>query len=390
MREHAPSGLETVSTLQWGSHLSQLFENGGDLRDLLVPYFKAGLENEEQCLWVTGDAFRADEARSALRAAVPDLDRRERSNQIEIRDYHEWYQAGAKLQPGEIVSGLLERERAALEHGWRGVRTHGNCAWVTPQQWPDFRDYETLVHQSIRDRRMICMCGYCLADVEGDRMLDLIERHDLMLPRRGRVIALRDAVEAAAVEDRSRTLAREMHHRVNNTLTLVQAILRLSMRHATSIEQFQESFSARVTALAKTNAMLVGRSRPVLQLRELLGAELDMFTAEPSRVTLRGEELMLPERLAVPVGMAIHELTTNAAKYGALSVPEGTLSVHWTQSDEDFEVHWRERNVQRADHGGRTGFGTRLLTEIVPRQTGGRFEMSYQAGGLDACLVIPL
>lgn len=390
MQGHAPSGLETVPTIQWGSHLSQLFETGDDLRDLLVPYFRAGLENNEQCLWVTGEAFRADEARSALRAAVPDLEAREKSGQIEIRDYHEWYAAGAKLQPEELVAGLLERERAALEKGFSGVRTDGNCAWVTTGQWPDFRDYEALVHRSIRNRRMICMCSYCVAGTDGDRLLDVIERHDFMLPRRGRAIALRDAAEADALQDRSLTLAREMHHRVNNTLTLVQAILRLSMRHASSMEQFQQSFSARVAALAKTNAMLIGRTQPHLRLRELLGAELDLFAIEPSRVTLRGDELTLPERLAVPVGMAIHELTTNAAKYGALSVPEGTLSVRWNRSGKDVELHWRERNVPRIEIGARTGFGTRLLHEIVPRQTGGRFEMSYQASGLDARLFIPL
>jgi hypothetical protein len=84
MQPHTASGLQAVPYLQWGGHLTQFFTSGEELRDLLVPYIKAGLENNEHCLWVTGAAFNADEARSALRAAVPDLDQREQTRQIEI------------------------------------------------------------------------------------------------------------------------------------------------------------------------------------------------------------------------------------------------------------------------------------------------------------------
>ena len=91
MQSWSSSGLATVPHLQWGSHLAHFFESGEELRDVLVPYFKAGLENNERCLWVTGKAFNANEARSALRAAVPDLDKRERDQQIEIANGEEWY-----------------------------------------------------------------------------------------------------------------------------------------------------------------------------------------------------------------------------------------------------------------------------------------------------------
>jgi hypothetical protein len=111
MQPWSPSGLQTVPYLQWGSHLAHFFGSGDELRDVLVPYFKAGLENNERCLWVTGKAFDAEQARSALRAAVSDLDKRERDQQIEIANGHEWYAAGEKLRPDELVSGLEQRER---------------------------------------------------------------------------------------------------------------------------------------------------------------------------------------------------------------------------------------------------------------------------------------
>jgi hypothetical protein len=149
MQRQSPSGLNAVPFLQWGSHLSQFYETGDDLRDTLVPYFKAGLENNESCLWVTGAPFAANQARSALRAVVSDFDERERRQQIEIRDAHEWYGAGEALRPNNIVTGLLQREQDALKQGYRGLRTSGNCAWVERGQWADFQTYESLVQDAV-------------------------------------------------------------------------------------------------------------------------------------------------------------------------------------------------------------------------------------------------
>src|SRR5579883_2011727 len=125
-----PSGLRTAPQLQWGSHLAHFFASGEELRDVLVPYFKAGLENNERCLWVTGQAFNAEQARSALRAAVPDLDRRERDEQIQIANGDEWYATSGRPRADELVSALMQRAEGALSLGYTGLRTSGNCAWV--------------------------------------------------------------------------------------------------------------------------------------------------------------------------------------------------------------------------------------------------------------------
>ncbi len=178
MQPWSPSGLQTVPHLQWGSHLAHFFGSGEELRDVLVPYFKAGLENNERCLWVTGEAFNAEHARSALRAAVSDLDTRERDKQIEIANGAEWYAEGEKLRPHDLVNGLLQLEQDALGLGYTGLRTNGNCAWVSQDQWADFLDYERLVQKTIRGRRMICMCSYCMEQPQNDSHLDVMECHE--------------------------------------------------------------------------------------------------------------------------------------------------------------------------------------------------------------------
>src|SRR5215813_12938387 len=99
MQPSFPSGLRAVPQLECGSHLAHVFAAGDELRDVLVPFFKAGLENNERCLWLTGQAFNAEDARSALRAAVPDLDKRERDKQIEIANGDQWYAASGMPRP---------------------------------------------------------------------------------------------------------------------------------------------------------------------------------------------------------------------------------------------------------------------------------------------------
>ncbi|WP_322052866.1 MEDS domain-containing protein [Paraburkholderia bannensis] len=178
---HAPSGIASLPLLSWGSHIGQLFRSADDLRDFLVPYFQAGIENHERCLWVTEAPFSADDARAALRAVVPDLDAREQQGQIEILDVRSFYAKGAALSAEALIEGLLERERNALAAGYRGLRTNGNCSWVEKTQWGDFLDYESSVQQMVRGRRLICMCSYRHDGMDAAATRDVLDRHQFVL-----------------------------------------------------------------------------------------------------------------------------------------------------------------------------------------------------------------
>ncbi|SAK50090.1 histidine kinase [Caballeronia fortuita] len=178
---HAPSGIAALPSITWGSHIGQLFASAADLRDTLVPYFRAGLENGERCLWVTDAPLRAHEARAALREVVPDLDAREMRGQIEIQDGAAFYDPAQRLRPADLVAGLLQRERDALSAGYRGLRTNGNCAWVGKTHWNDFLDYESSVQDAVRGRRLICMCSYRHDGIDSAQTRDVIDRHHLVM-----------------------------------------------------------------------------------------------------------------------------------------------------------------------------------------------------------------
>ena len=91
-------------------------------------------------------------------------------------------QRARSFGPHDLVSGLLQREQDALGLGYAGLRTNGNCAWVSQDQWADFLEYERLVQKTVRGRRMICMCSYCMDQLRDGSHLEVMERHDLAVP----------------------------------------------------------------------------------------------------------------------------------------------------------------------------------------------------------------
>ena len=183
MSAYASTGLQSLGELPWGSHICQFFAHGCDLRDTLIPYFKAGLENNERCLLVAMEPFTAEDARSALRASVGDFDRRERRKQIEIHDVRAWYNSDSIINGEEIVAGLLASEEKARADGYNGFRTQGNIGWLGRSQWDDFQDYEARVTRGLRGRRMISMCSYCLDSCGPKEFLDVTTRHSHALTR---------------------------------------------------------------------------------------------------------------------------------------------------------------------------------------------------------------
>lgn len=205
----------------------------------------------------------------------------------------------------------------------------------------------------------------------------------------------------AYLEERERTterqtlLIRELHHRVKNTLATVQALLGASARSATSVDAFYASFSARVVSLAKTHNLLTEDYWQQARLRDMLMNELGPYNnSEGSRIELNGPKVDLVGDLAVPTGMAIHELTTNAAKHGALSVPEGRILVSWSvQQDSDGQFllfAWTERGGPPTVTPTRKGFGSTLLQRVLTVQCQAEIAFDFPPEGLHFTMRAPL
>ena len=548
MSAYAATGLQGLGEVPWGSHVCQFFSTGSDLRDSLVPYFKAGLENNERCLLVAMEPFGAEDARTALRAAVGDFDRRERRKQIEIHDVRTWYNSDTIINGEEIVAGLLASEEQSRADGYNGFRTNGNIGWLGRNQWEDFQDYEAGVTRGLRGRRMISMCSYCLDSCGSKELLDVTTRHSLALTRQrdgwscvavtphepnGRSLngsaahltrsvrvvtddqdlrqslerqrrtfdlamvasdmgtwrytladnicvydenaqllygltearflhddegvkakfhpddlelmwsrvakaldpkgsgrydveyrvrqldggwrwlsawglvefegdglgrkpvaiagASRDLTKLKQAEEMQALLLNELNHRIKNTLATVQAIAGSTIRASRTMDEFQQAFYGRIATLSKAHSLLTDNEQRFVPLRQLLKHELEIYEdGDGHRIILSGPEIMLPAHVSVSYAMAIHELTTNALKYGALSVLDGVLRVSWTLEGTRLVLTWEELNVPITKQPTQAGFGTQLLQRLLPRQLGAQVEMNFAPDGLKAGISIEI
>ena len=179
------TGIEIIGDSPWGTHFCQFYKTKEDLIEILVPYFKAGLENNEFCMWITAEPLSSKDARAALSKVVKDLGAREKRGQIEILDYTQWYTPSGKFNSDKVLAGWVEKEKEALKKGFEGLRLTGNTFWLEKEDWKDFFDYEAAVNSVIGEHRMMAICTYSLDRCEASELLDVVANHQFALIRRG-------------------------------------------------------------------------------------------------------------------------------------------------------------------------------------------------------------
>lgn len=171
------NGAEPLGELPWGSHFCHFYAGAEDLAAALVPYFRSGLQNHEQCLWITSEPLGAEAARAQLARAVPDLDERLERGQMEIIAHHDWYLEEDAVDPERVLDRWIERQRSALSSGYRGLRLSGNTFWVERKGWRGFTEYEARVHAAFPSHRIIALCSYSLERTTAQDMLDILRNH---------------------------------------------------------------------------------------------------------------------------------------------------------------------------------------------------------------------
>ncbi|WP_089278002.1 GAF domain-containing protein [Antarctobacter heliothermus] len=206
-------------------------------------------------------------------------------------------------------------------------------------------------------------------------------------------IRLRETLEERDI------ILQEMSHRVRNLFTIINSMLRMERRTHDTADELAESMGARLKALSDAHEMIV----PVVNARRTTGATttLDALTRKllaphgaesETRISISGEHVPIGAKAAVYLTLALHELATNAAKYGGLSADGGRLAITWRQTDDDMvEINWEETGIDwKANAEPRTGFGARLLSIAVEGQLAGEIKTQIDSGRFQRKLHIPL
>ena len=213
----------------------------------------------------------------------------------------------------------------------------------------------------------------------------------------GGLVAIVDIDDMKRAQDNQRLMNRELHHRVKNTLATVLAITNLTTRSASDIVSFRRTFADRIMSLSRTHTLLIEKSWLEIPLRALIEGELDPYiNHDSSQVTIDGDDIALPSDTALALGMAFHELTTNAAKYGSLSRPTGKLAISWHVIDgqeanerSTLSLSWLERGGPEVSLPSTRGFGSQLLQQILARQLKGEVNMLFERDGLQVYITVP-
>jgi two-component sensor histidine kinase len=212
-----------------------------------------------------------------------------------------------------------------------------------------------------------------------------------------RALKQRDrALEARQhAESRQNLLTRELHHRVKNTLATVQAVANSTSRSASDVTQFQRELRDRIASLARTHGIITADNEQSALLHELLQGELGPHgEAGSHRYKLEGPEVRLRSEQAIPLGMAIHELTSNSAKFGSLSASRGGVHVRWHVAAhggaEKLHLDWIEHGGPKVQHPEHRGFGSRVLDKVLHAQTGARVVTHHHPDGLHVEIELPL
>jgi PAS domain S-box-containing protein len=204
-----------------------------------------------------------------------------------------------------------------------------------------------------------------------------------------------DITERKRREEHINFVMRELSHRAKNLLAVVQAIARQTGRQAANIRDFEQRFMARIQSLAHSHDILVKRDWRGSSLNELVASQLAPFTDVSKRVVTEGPDLLLNPRAVEQIGIALHELATNAVKHGALSVPNGQVSVSWKlelngNSDDHLKIVWNERGGPACTPPESEGFGHLVVRKLVPTALEGRARLEFPSQGLRWTLELPL
>ena len=188
------------------------------------------------------------------------------------------------------------------------------------------------------------------------------------------------------------SLTRELNHRVKNTLANVLSIAALTRRRSKDIDDFTDSLTARIRALSATHDLLSQSDWSYAALGDIVRSELAPYMdGEATHVVMSGPDIKLAPNDAMSLGLAIHELATNAAKYGALSTTSGRIHVHWALlSPELAEISWREEGGPPVIEPTKRGFGRDLIEKIVAHELKSEVDLRFKPGGVECKLKVPV
>ena len=178
------TGIDIIGDAYWGSHYCLFYQNSKDLIDILIPYFKTGLMNNEFCIWVISGELDERTTKESLEKAIPDFVKHLERGQIEIIHYNEWYLTDGSFNADKVLDAWRKKLDQALDMCCNGMRVAGDVSWLKEKEWENLIEYENRVNTLINKLQMIAVCSYSLDKYSPFELVDVINNHHSILIKR--------------------------------------------------------------------------------------------------------------------------------------------------------------------------------------------------------------
>jgi two-component system CheB/CheR fusion protein len=206
----------------------------------------------------------------------------------------------------------------------------------------------------------------------------------------GVVVTFVDVTGLVEAEEHQRVLVAELNHRVRNMLTVVVALAKQTLAGNRPTRDVREAFIGRVQSMANAYTLISRENWNDVGLRDIVQVELEPYQEEGGRITVEGPAVMCRPATALAFSLVVHELATNAAKYGALSNGDGSLAVSWKVEGDTLVLDWREASGRGFEPPEHTGLGSKLIERQIQSFPGASMDIEHAAKGLQARFAIPL
>ncbi|WP_269852060.1 MEDS domain-containing protein [Methanosarcina horonobensis] len=317
----------------WGTHFCQFYQTKEDLLDILVPYFKTGLENNEFCIWVIPQELTVEDAEESLRRVVPGFDIYLDKGQIEIVPYTLGYVEDGGLDPEKVLKNWVKKTDQSLECGYDGLRLSGHSFWLETH-WQDFVYYEDALDTIIGKYRMIVLCTYYLEMCKIVEIAEMVSNHQFALAKKkGKWQIIENSGRKRAEEALAKieeTRIKEIHHRIKNNLQVISSLLDLqaeTFSHLKTcnasevIDAFKDSQNRIVSMVLIHQELYKGKGTDNLNFAAYIQTlTKKLFSSynlrnEDVNLKLNLEEAYLGMDTAIPLGIIVNELVSNSLKH---------------------------------------------------------------------------